>query len=519
MTETEVAHINATLNKIDKEIAQLQYRRSHLRCQLNGLVSSTRNLPPEVLTEIFRLSSCILNLREPQLYSVDLRAVLRLGSVCSHWRRVAWSAPHLWTTCLVAQGHHHGVIPPFLISLALSNSQGGCVSVKADLDDLPFESVQLLFRHYSTRIRALQVYLPDIDYTRAGWDQIAAFFRSPLDWPNLNELWVCSPGILPSSGLLLQNPGDDAFRYCRLEHDNIPWYPPMQQLTVLRLLHFPIDQCLYLLLHCHNLTEFHCLEPSTNSVPLFYPLSLLPRSDCPKTLPNIKILRWKVDDEEWNFFLFSSVRFPNLERLYWGGPHIYQSAIQGWDMDPVERTLIEKFMPSLRNIIALDWETSNAPLISYNNIFAKTDLKSIQRLHISTTTASTFITWLEQLTIYQHDGQIHLPNLRILHAQTSWLELSHPGVFNALCKFLHSRRNGPISEDPDTGTWDSTLSTEQYGNHTRLEMFVMETAAVPPRLEHHQIEALKSFVANGLAFELLLPHEEGLSQQRTTTLE
>ena len=50
--------------KIDREIAPLHQKRARVRGELNEHLSATRNLFPEVLTEIFWLSACRLSLRE-----------------------------------------------------------------------------------------------------------------------------------------------------------------------------------------------------------------------------------------------------------------------------------------------------------------------------------------------------------------------------------------------------------------------------------------------------------------------
>jgi len=73
--------IPEALEKINEEMALLHQKRAHVRGKLNEHLSATRNLPPEVLTEIFRLSACNLDLREPQLYSIEIRMLLRLGSI------------------------------------------------------------------------------------------------------------------------------------------------------------------------------------------------------------------------------------------------------------------------------------------------------------------------------------------------------------------------------------------------------------------------------------------------------
>jgi len=66
---------------IDREIVLLHQKRARVRGELNEHLSATRNLFPEVLTEIFWLSACRLNLREPQLYSIKIQMLFKLGSI------------------------------------------------------------------------------------------------------------------------------------------------------------------------------------------------------------------------------------------------------------------------------------------------------------------------------------------------------------------------------------------------------------------------------------------------------
>jgi len=53
MIQNEIDLAIKASEKIDREIALLHQKRAHLRGKLNEYLSATRNLPPEVLTEIF----------------------------------------------------------------------------------------------------------------------------------------------------------------------------------------------------------------------------------------------------------------------------------------------------------------------------------------------------------------------------------------------------------------------------------------------------------------------------------
>ena len=138
MIQNEIDLAIEASEKIDSQIALLHQKRARVHGELNEHLSATRNLPPEVLTEIFRLSACRLNLRKPQLYSIKIQMLLRLGSICSHWRSIIWSAPSLWTTCLLERDDP---VPPLIVALMFSNC---CVSVEVDLRKIPDESLLLI---------------------------------------------------------------------------------------------------------------------------------------------------------------------------------------------------------------------------------------------------------------------------------------------------------------------------------------------------------------------------------------
>jgi len=150
----------------------------------------------------------------------------------------------------------------------------------------------------------------------------------------------------------------------------------MQQLTTLRLCDVPIDQCLYLLFHCPNLIEFHCSTQRTDTRTIFPPDAIFSPSRTPKICSNLRIFYWKARDEDWNRSLFSSIRFPNLEKLSWGVPH--SSLHRTWSTESIDSVLINEFIPSLSGITALDWDIPPPSYSCFNEVFPQTDLSSLQ---------------------------------------------------------------------------------------------------------------------------------------------
>ena len=491
MSQNETDLIIEASEKIDEEIDLLHQKRARLRGKLNEHLSATRNLPPEVLTEIFRLSACRLNPREPQLYSIKIHMLLRLGSICSHWRSIIWSAPSLWTTCLLEQDDP---IPPLIVALVFSNAGSGCVSIEVNLDDIPHESMLLIFQRHRARIRALRIQLSCVDSMDNRWNQLAPYFSQPTEWPNLTELWVRTPSWEMYPGLMLQISGVDSFHYCRRKRDNLAWCAPMHQLTILRLYNNQIDQCLYLLFHCPNLIEFHCSVERANTRTIFPPEAIFSPSRTPKICTNLRLFHWKAEDEDWNRFLFSSIRFPNLEKLSWRVPH--SSLRRPGSTESIDRVLINEFIPSLSHITALDWDIPSLSYSCFNEVFSRTDLNSLQRLFILPPYYSEVVSWLKALTIDRRRANCFLPQLQTCHIKTRKADLGEPIVFETLYDCLRSRRL-PLEDDGESGV----IQALGHNNICALlKNFIWEGSLC---LEQHQMDALKGLINGGLDFDIV----------------
>ncbi|KAF9528692.1 hypothetical protein CPB83DRAFT_854119 [Crepidotus variabilis] len=92
----ELSKVEAEVEKVSITLAYLLGRVHDLKAQLNqGNSPFLRILPPEIISEIF---VCCLQIPQPSeaLGKVDSSIPLRLGAVCSAWRSIAWTTPHLW---------------------------------------------------------------------------------------------------------------------------------------------------------------------------------------------------------------------------------------------------------------------------------------------------------------------------------------------------------------------------------------------------------------------------------------
>jgi hypothetical protein len=87
---SEIDQLQTTLQKLERERDLIQH---HIDAH-EGLLSPTRRLPAEILSEIF--SHCLPTDRNPTCSQSD--APLLLGQVCKDWRQVSLSTPYLWAS-------------------------------------------------------------------------------------------------------------------------------------------------------------------------------------------------------------------------------------------------------------------------------------------------------------------------------------------------------------------------------------------------------------------------------------
>ncbi|PPQ76845.1 hypothetical protein CVT26_002300 [Gymnopilus dilepis] len=86
------ASLEAEMIQIEQAMESLRQRRTMIRRKINAL-SPTAQLPPEILTEIFRLVC------QPHGATTEQPIPpLLFGGICREWRTIAWSTPLLWNT-------------------------------------------------------------------------------------------------------------------------------------------------------------------------------------------------------------------------------------------------------------------------------------------------------------------------------------------------------------------------------------------------------------------------------------
>ncbi|KAF8155535.1 hypothetical protein B0H34DRAFT_713691 [Crassisporium funariophilum] len=94
----ELAIVEAEVLRVADTLAGLIEKVHLLKRRINAIDSLiVRSLPPEIISEIFEF--CIPSfVPNDDDTPTNISAPLRLGAVCSSWRRIAWATPVLWTS-------------------------------------------------------------------------------------------------------------------------------------------------------------------------------------------------------------------------------------------------------------------------------------------------------------------------------------------------------------------------------------------------------------------------------------
>ncbi|KAJ3513059.1 hypothetical protein NLJ89_g3164 [Agrocybe chaxingu] len=96
----ELAALDGIIDQVEGILAKLVKRRAPLKSRINQMNSPINNiLPPEILSHIFTF--CLPDFSAFDTRKRDMRnnpMPLLLGSICQHWRDIAWATPALWNT-------------------------------------------------------------------------------------------------------------------------------------------------------------------------------------------------------------------------------------------------------------------------------------------------------------------------------------------------------------------------------------------------------------------------------------
>lgn len=92
----ELDIVQAEVARVSQTLKALMDKTHVLRARINDMYSPViRHLPPEITAEIFQACIPVFDMED---INSSTSIPLQLGSVCSSWRRIAWTAPTLWSS-------------------------------------------------------------------------------------------------------------------------------------------------------------------------------------------------------------------------------------------------------------------------------------------------------------------------------------------------------------------------------------------------------------------------------------
>ncbi|KAF9449405.1 hypothetical protein P691DRAFT_567082 [Macrolepiota fuliginosa MF-IS2] len=281
-----------------------------------SVCSPMEKLPVETLSSIFQLTILppitFPNEWFDQTKTVSLFPVA-LGAVSTHWRKVAWSTPSLWTSfrfdkSLRTRGRHN----PRLLLLYLQNS--GVLPIRLaivyndrDVNGPLFDaSVDPALLTNMWRIEMLVLELPPEDwFDHLG--KLSAMTDFWASWGNRHieeQVFFNRCRSLRHLSLIhFEDTGGGRFLH------KLPW-----SITVLRLSRIPTDTCIKLLLRCPKLVEITFLfaQPPHDE---FEPLMESSWFGEPIVYEDLETLIWKRSYCDWTSLFLQHTRMPSLRRL------------------------------------------------------------------------------------------------------------------------------------------------------------------------------------------------------------
>lgn len=324
------------IRQIDEAISRLMKRKVNALVQLNAVRTPYRNLPDEVLSEIFRIAGEVdsppfsTGYRFSPGYNTPSRefffALRILGAVCSRWRRVAWSTQRIWTYLGLdvndALRKHNFALPrtyfrnagnrPMTvlldcerilrrISLRLGPSDGpGIQGYETTLELLR----SLIFLDYPQKIAHLRLNCPPPEWLPFLTNSFVALRRLELGWPYRTE----APHQMISLTELCSLEEVVINRiYVNIE---LPW----EQIKYLDITGTCFEVAARLLISCPNLVKYYVKH--LRGDPPADPISWLPASQI--TLPHLEIFYWQSWRPEARYAqLFGLLNFPSLRHIHW----------------------------------------------------------------------------------------------------------------------------------------------------------------------------------------------------------
>ncbi|KAF9444805.1 hypothetical protein P691DRAFT_786038 [Macrolepiota fuliginosa MF-IS2] len=326
----EIQFLTATVSRLDREIEQLNGHRATLLRRLNQIRPITRILPPETLAAIFHHAALHTPSSTTDFFPSKKPArtsPLLLGSVCSHWRSVAWTTPALWTLIdPVPVRRNAQLSDAHLLRLYFTNARALPVSLHIKLDRLSSspsaaseEILRAVFLDNSHNIGVLTC--TSKSSLRQRWAMLAPKLAH-AQFPNLERLevnlrgaplWRYDAPMLANAPRLTRA----TFAGYLLPNENEVFW---EQITVLDLTALPVCRCLETLVQCPNLVDYRCTSPRPPTRSMDVALHLW-KSQSAVTLEHLEKFEWVGALAEWDVLLYTYVRMPNLRHLVLGNSH------------------------------------------------------------------------------------------------------------------------------------------------------------------------------------------------------
>ncbi|PPQ65326.1 hypothetical protein CVT26_000042 [Gymnopilus dilepis] len=210
--EAEVEAVTAALKNL--------VRKAHLlKERINELYSPfVRLLPPEIIAEIFIFCLPPFNLTEDSPpASEDTATPLRIGAVCSAWRRIAWTTPSLWATLIlrltssVKLSSQTALIHEWLSrSGQLPLSIRFIATEEVSWVNVTSEGMMTAIAEYASRWRNVDIRLPSMCYRHLP------SCKDAEDFPLLESLSLKPPGGQGDRAHRIEIPMSPQLRYLSL---------------------------------------------------------------------------------------------------------------------------------------------------------------------------------------------------------------------------------------------------------------------------------------------------------------
>ncbi|KXN91100.1 hypothetical protein AN958_02875 [Leucoagaricus sp. SymC.cos] len=325
----EIDFIKQEFSRIDDHIRRLCEEKASLGRRLNELQATTKILPPETISLIFRhvcrsswnATNAVASVGYQR--QINILPLLRLGGICSLWRQIAWSTPDLWSTALVDVHANKAERIASLLELCFRNV--GIVPVSLYLRF--FEEELLSWGKNPTLVFPIA----NLVFKKPGNAEKIRVLRlhdSPIAWMNLlSEEKLKNLEVLTLAGFtskanwtsitLPKLPSLRCFTISDMWHHIT--LPSADTITTLQLSRTCVDICIGVLRQCVNVVECQFDADDNTRDEGDAARNIL---DSPITFPHLRDLTWPVTHGRSNVLLFHFIQLPVLKRLRLSSPVI-----------------------------------------------------------------------------------------------------------------------------------------------------------------------------------------------------